>query len=425
MKRIIKYPVAFVLVNLFLIILVSLIDVCISREITSDNARDAYEYYMEKGVYSNNYDGYTDVLMISNTTVPFERPVSNILINVLSNNVSIVNGGGEETLLEGFEKQIGHGDRYEPYTNYFAYSTAGFRVLFSRYTLREIRAILNTLVIIGICFVSYMIFRQRNRIFDAIPFLVMIAVGDLLHFSGCLTFAVDIIMMLIGCFGVLYLVNRENIDWIMFFGIMGVMTFAVNYWSLPLLSLMGPLVLLYMVRAIKGTDVKTLCSNMIVCTVSWLVGFGSEVIIRILSGRILSDSSNSLEHLKMYMTSDSVFDSGSGRFQNVSRLCTDFFSRRVVIMLAISISVLFILCLIEFYINRGAGREIILMNLKIKAVSVLLAFIPIVWLLILYNHTFHGFDRYMLCTSIFAVYTAVSVGFIKEIGSSVNKEQLQ
>jgi len=406
-NRAIRYFFTFLIYNCFLILLLCL-SYSIPREKTLESVTEARDDYEKSGLYQGDYDGWTDALIMSTTIISANNDKVRNLFDLarfaLCNNVCREAMTDSDPLL-GLNKLIPHEDRFVPYSNYFVGAVFFYRILFVFFTVDTVRFFLQMITVCGIVSVSVLLYKSLGNYRGIIPFMTMVLTGNLIYMSGCLTYAIDILIMLMSIIIVLLLEEKKNDnDWIMIFGLIGMLSFSMNYWSFPLLTLMGPLVALFMVWKSKSVKIKIHFIRISQCIGAWIVGFGLEVGFRVATGRLFCDSNTALEHLRYYSTSDSIFDVGLTRVQRVKICWDNFFTLRNRTILLLSIVILLpglLMHLIKSKKKKSKIFEII--------VGLLLAIIPLVWLFILYNHTFHGFDKFNVCIVTYGICAALVI----------------
>ena len=154
-KKLLKYVLAFLIFNCIMICILSFAYI-IPREKTMESVEEAYDQYLQTGLYVDDYDGYTDALMLSTTIVsPIQSNEKGLGIIgfALSNNVSR-EGIMEYDPLNGLEKLIAHDDRYASYSNYFVISTVLYRILLSVFSLDTVRFFLQMITLYGVAIES-------------------------------------------------------------------------------------------------------------------------------------------------------------------------------------------------------------------------------------------------------------------------------
>lgn len=367
----------------------------IPRESVRENVESGYTFLGDYGVYRDGMDGYTDALIMSTCYIQSDKTIQ----AVLKNNVSRM-GIEQFMAYEGLGDLLSNPEEYSPYSNYFVGSVALYKVLFYFFSYEQIR----NLLVIGMVglFVCICIKTYQKLGGSMVLALTILFLGVRMFTTvQCLTYAVDIYLMCGAVLCVYYFHNKKNYIVTLFFMI-GVLTFFLNYWSWPLFSLCIPLAI-HMALLIKEDDIKKSVKEFFLCAGAWIVGFGGEVALRILSAHFLSGST-SLAHLREYSTAGS-FDRGYGRIESTYYCWLGYFTKENKILFYLGLLLLIIFSIRKLVqLFRKFDKNVI----WISAVFAGIFFIPLVWLSILYNHTFHGFDSMLISISVFAVLAYIS-----------------
>ncbi|MCQ2497656.1 MAG: hypothetical protein MJ133_01610 [Lachnospiraceae bacterium] len=403
LKGFIKYVIVFCGLNFILISLLAL-SYMIPQDKEIEKITEGYTTYLVEGIYSDGKDGYTDLLFLSSSFIEAKKG-ENPYMMAISNNVS-GKAMKEANPLAGLEEILRKADEYTPYSNYFAGSTAIFKILFTKINLLTIRYIFTFLTILGILFVCAYIFKYVGNFRAVLPFACMCFFGNLLNTCECLTFGIDILLMLAAAVVVCFFhrkgatIKKYNL----LFFVVGMMTFFLNYWSFPIFSLVVPVTLLVTLNLDKvGNE---MLRRTVSCVIAWGIGFGLEIGLRFITSIIFLDGGTIAEHLRAYTSQDSSFDRGLSRFETLDKLFEQFFVPKTKAILVIIVIILcaFIVRKIVYY-KKLQIREQWVSLVMLVGISL----IPIVWLLILYNHTFHGFDNLLLCATIYPFLSILAI----------------
>lgn len=374
------------------------------------NTEQSYNILQKEGFYPKFidfdriffYDNYTDSLIINTVSL---QPEENIFVATLENNVSKL-GMEEGNPMEGIEELLEDETQYTPYLHYFCWIAPLLKVLFLFWNIGEIRLLLFSCGLLMAGAVLYKLNRVINMSAAAGLAVALVGGGCLTNIM-CIAYSTDIILMYAGMLLVLifYEKNRERLffnERYVFF-ILGMLCFMLNYWSMPTITLCGPLTVLILLK-IKDNRNTWYIKDIICDSVCWALGIGSEILFRFGTAYALSGQITALGNLENYIASKTVDNVSGGRL----RLETVYYSvakyfTRINKYIFCGMLLILLICLVkEIKSVNGSQRFRILVVLNFA----MIATIPLVWIGVLYNHTYHGFDIFPICMSSFAFTSA-------------------
>lgn len=404
--------IIFIVMNVLLIGTLAL-TYLIPQDSLIESISESYYTFVDEGLYQDGADGYTDLLILSSVFITPKNEES-LLRMAVSNNVSRM--GIEYFMpMEGMEKLLRESNDYAPYSNYFVGMTGFLKILLKFFNLSTVRFLFSSLTIVMVIIISVLLYDRTKDWRATAAFAALIVTGHIIGYSECLTFGMDIIMMLLGTIIVMILdsLKKDNL-FVYFFLIMGMSTYFLNYWSFPLFSLIVPLTTFIILYKNKYNS-KNLAFRVIGYEAAWSAGFLAEVSVRLIITNVLYAGGTLAEHLALYTSRDSVFDKGDGRLKTVAFMILRFLNARNLLFLIVLAMVLIIFEIIKIKKNQKAGNadSLAMMFTKEKMVAygllIEVAFIPLIWLGVFFNHTFHGFDNNLICVSVFAALSIFSV----------------
>lgn len=417
MKKIINCIGGFVILNIAMIVLLAC-SYLVPQKAVYKNLEESLEIIKSEGLYYNSinfdgtffYDNYTDLLILSTVLV---KPEENIFQSAIDNNVSKL--GIEQYIpLEGLEELLVDGSQYAEYPNYWVFLVAPLKILFTIFNVGEIRLLF---LVAGLILDGIIIYQLNKKIniFAAVGFGVMLVGGGLITNIMCLAYSTDIFLCMLGILFVLLTYEKDK-EWLfsnekIVFFFLGMFCFMFNYWSMPILTLCGPLIVLIMLRSVKENESDCNIKAIICNSFFWGVGLCMEVGVKILTTMIFGKGDTIIEHLHWYMVSGKVGEQKSllESFNLPERVWTAYLSLAKYftwINRVIFVVVMICLCVCLF---RGGKRIFNRGNILRMLEFFVIGLIPLLWIALMYGHAFHGFDRLQICMSSFAVTSAFAV----------------
>ena len=391
----ITFIALFIIINIIIFSFVAL-TYSIPKLSGSDSAQTAIETILSDGVYKNECDGWTDLLIFNSVYISAKHGESPYMM-ALSNPVSL----SSDPISQSAEL-LNNSGQYMYYTNYFVGITGALKVMLgfmSYQTFCEAQYMIFMFSFVGACICLYYFAGGWKA---TLALLVTATLGNFFRFIPCITYSVDVVISLMAMIAVCCLYFKKKFSLVpYFFFSIGILTYLMNYWSFPIYSLGLPLTLCILLSIRNGEqNPLSIFLSTLKRALCWIFGFGTEVIFRLISARVLHGSSEGLEHLTWYTQKGSMFDNGS-RFDVLQRMVNKFWTPHKLVLLLIAVLIMIIFSRKEIrkiIINKEAG-----MMLRFILSFILIALIPFVWLFALYNHAFHGFDNYLLSMSAFPI----------------------
>lgn len=345
------------------------------------------------------YDNYTDNLIVSTV---YLQPEQNIFINALENNVSKL---GRELYrpADGLEQLFEDETQYAPYMHYWCWIASFLKVTFLLWNIGEIRLIVFSIGVLLAGIVLYKVKKNINLAAAAGLAIALISGGCLTNIM-CIAFCTDIILMYSGILIIvsLYERNREILfrNEMYIFFILGMLCFMLNYWSMPTITLCGPLVVLALLK-IKENRSVCYVKDIIRDSIYWGMGLGAEVLLRVLTSYIVSGQATALDNLNMYAGDTKNLEIRL-RMETMYYSTAKYFTRINKYIFVVALLILCV-CLVKTIIAQKGIKKY---NIYAILSFGIIAAIPLVWIGVLYNHTFHGFDILPICMSSFAFTSA-------------------
>lgn len=348
------------------------------------------------------YDNYTDSLI---TSTVYLQPEENIFKAALENNVS-KKGIEEYNPMEGVEELLEDETQYAPYLHYICWIAPLLKVPFLIWNIGEIRILL---FCGGLLLAGTVLYKLKSviNIPAAAGLAVALVGGGCLTNIMCIAYCTDIILMYAGMLIVLYLYEKDkeclfrNERYVFF--ILGMLCFMLNYWSMPTITLCGALTVLILIKT-KENNNTLYFKDIIYDSVCWALGLGSEILFRLGTAYALSGQVTALGNLENYITSNASENAGGGRLriETVYYSVAKYFTRINKYFFCVVVLIILICLFKEMKSIKGSQRFRVWAMLNFA----MIAAIPLVWIGILYNHTYHGFDILPICMSSFAFTSA-------------------
>lgn len=401
---------------IFIFVLSNLVMICtmaasylIPNSALRHNVEKSYQILQREGIYPSFvdfdriffYDNYTDYLIVSTV---YLQPEHNIFINALENNVSKL---GRELYrpADGLEQLLEDETQYAPYMHYWCWIASFLKVMFLLWNIGEIRLIIFSIGVLLAGIVLHKVKKNINLAAAAGLAIALISGGCLTNIM-CIAFCTDIILMYSGILIIvlLYERNREVLfqNEMYIFFILGMLCFMLNYWSMPTITLCGPLVVLAL---LKIKENRSLCyvKDIIRDSIYWGMGLGAEVLLRVLVLYIVSGQTTALDNLNMYVGDTKNMEIRL-RMETMYYSTAKYFTRINKYIFVVAVLILCV-CLVKTIIAQKGIKKY---NIYAVLSFGIIAAIPLVWVGVLYNHTFHGFDILPICMSSFAFTSAFS-----------------
>lgn len=410
--RVRNFIFIFVISN-FVMICTMAVSYLIPNSVLRDNVEKSYQILQKEGTYPSFvdfdriffYDNYTDYLIVSTV---YLQPENNILINALENNVSKL-GRETYTPAEGLAQLLEDETQYAPYMHYWCWIASLLKVMFLLWNIGEIRLIIFSIGVLLAGIVLYKLKKNINLAAAAGLAIALISGGCLTNIM-CIAFCTDIILMYSGILIIVLLYERNkeilfrNETYIFF--ILGMLCFMLNYWSMPTITLCGPLVVLALLKIKENRNVCYV-KDIMCDSICWGMGLGAEVLFRVLISYVVSGEATALDNLNMYAGAAKSMEIRL-RMETIYYSIAKYFTRinKYIFVMAV---IILCVCLAKALISQKGIKK---SNIYAILSFGIIAAIPLVWIGVLYNHTFHGFDILPICMSSFA-FTSVFAAQLK------------
>ncbi len=409
-KTILNMLIAFVAINCF-VYLFSVLSFCIPADSLRDNARESMEQLETEGTYpeyllggqQQNYffDNFTDTVIVNAAiTREYGSPFKNALTNAFSvdkdakelyygdiNNLRSVVDGEQTTYFE--------------YTRYYSLFTSVMRVIMLGLNLGQIRFLAWGLALALLIVTVVLIYRKLGMPV-AISFTVMCIMTGLPLIVQCLAYATDIIMMYGLCIMVLMLDGNEKFEKrepLVFF-IIGMVTYVLNYWSMPIYSFCMPMLLMIMMRAAKGVAFKENAIGFVRNGILWSLGLVVELLLRQLLNVLFLGESTVMTQLFTRITGESAAFTNRGMMLRYNFYGYFHSINKLLIVLTCIYLIVALICQHKRIKSTGKGLEAILLA------AIML--VPILWLLVFAEHAGHGYDKYQLAVMVMGLFSVLA-----------------
>lgn len=339
------------------------------------------------------YDNYSDVAFLNIAYTRTEAgPLKMAMANYYNHNENDKDFpalSGLQAAIEGEKVVIGEIGRY----------WVGFvpvlRVLLIVFNLGEIRLLL-FMTGIFLFLYTYVAMKDRLGIKIANSFAIAyVLCGGIINIT-CLAFSTDHILMLSMC---LFILKKTEIkdEWF-YWTLIGMLTFLLNFWSMPLITLGIPLIIKCLLMIKENTKEKIIFKKVLISSATWLVGIVGAIVIKQVICFLLFGSVAGVNQAKHWGgdTLDIV-----GRLKLVLWCVEGLLLERMTFIIGITLLIIIIAFLIKNRINplrmHDGQRTLLFISLY-----------PIAWYFVTAVHTVHGFDKLMLMVSIFSLLSFAS-----------------
>ncbi|MFT3982290.1 MAG: hypothetical protein QM697_00170 [Lachnospiraceae bacterium] len=270
------------------------------------------------------------------------------------------------------------------------------RILLIVFNLGEIRLLLFVTGIVLFLY-TYVAMKDRLGIKIANSFAIAyVLCGGIINIT-CLAFSTDHILMLSMC---LLLLKKTEIkeEWF-YWVLVGMLTFLLNFWSMPLITLGIPLVIKCLLLIKEKTEEKNIFKKTFINSAIWLVGIVSAIVVKQVICFLLFKSVAGVNQAKHWGgdTLDIV-----GRLKLVLWCVEGLLLEKMTFIAGITLLIIIVASLIKNRINPlrlHAGQRTLLF----------ISIYPIAWYFVTAAHTVHGFDKLMLMVSIFSLLSFASI----------------
>ena len=400
--------IAFVAINVFVYIF-AVLTYCIPADSLRDNARESMEQLEDEGTYpeyllggyQQNYffDNFTDTVIINAAiTREYASPFENALTNAFS-----VDPSAKELYYGDIEnlRCVVDGEvcTHFEYTRYFSVFTSVVRILLLALNIGQIRFLIWGLALALLVVTAGLIQKKLGRPV-AVSFVVMCIMTGLPLTVQCLAYATDIVMMYGLCIMVLLADGNEKFEKnepLIFF-IIGMVTYVLNYWSMPIYSFCMPMMLMIMMRATRNVSFKSNAVFFVRDGVLWSLGLVVELLWRQLLNITLLQESTVWTQLLTRITGDSAAFTNRGMMLRYN-FYGYFHSINKVLMI---LTCVYLIMALIFKMKKGKAK-----GLETILLAVIML-VPIAWLLIFAEHAGHGYDKYQLAVMVMGLFSVLS-----------------
>ena len=406
-KTVLLYITGFIgLIGIYIVLL--MLGRMIPQKYIETHLEESLIEIQKEGLYLSEAD---DAISYDNWTTSFylnaiaTRGKGNILQQAISNTITVLEDE-KATVLDALESAV-HNDEnviLSDYSRYWAGNATLYKIMLIFFSLGTIRVILFS---INLCLFLFFLYMSHEQVGKkcTLAFVAAFLMHALLTLSFCLTYFSDIFLILMGLIGVCRLEMRKSSRKVhyLFFFMIGSLVAYVGYWAFPLLTLGLPLVFYTNKKQKDGIQDLTIVKDDLLFSICWGIGLVGTVLSKqILCKLILGNESG---------FSQMAFRMGKGwSLQERIRSCRDVIIRAyenefIMTMLGIMV-VLLCIC-----ICSGAYRK----SCKFYPYFLIMLY-PVVWNLILAQHSAHSFVKYVYVLSSYAmlIYFANNV-HLKEI----------
>lgn len=352
----------------------------------------------------NFYDNWSDATILN---IAYTRTEASPLKMAMANYYNHNENDEDFPALSGLQKAIeGEKVAIGEIGRYWVGIIPVLRVLLIVFNLGEIRLLLFMTGII-LFLNTYVALKDRLGIKIANSFAIAyVLCGGVINIT-CLVFSTDHILMFSMC---LLLIKKTEIkeEWF-YWALIGTLTFLLNFWSMPLITLGIPLVIKCLLLVKEKKEEKTIFKRAFIDSATWLVGIVGAIVIKQVICFLLFGSVAGVNQAKHWGgdTIDIV-----GRLKLVLWCVEGLLLEKMTFVIGITLLIIIIAFLIKNRINplrvHDGQRTLLFISLY-----------PIAWYFVTAAHTVHGFDKLMLMISIFSLLSFASVYREEAVGYDI------
>ena len=414
-NNIIKFVIIYVIFIILFLLLLTLVS-SFSSEKIYDNVKESSEILLNEGnrkiIYipyretKMQFDNYTDALMI-NTSYSIDSSDSissaflarkNYIPRVTTKIYEDTAGELKSSSKYEYHNEVGelndlvNGEKAESfeYARYWHGYLIFLRPLLVLFNLSQIRVILTICLVVLAIVLLYLIYKKLNVVVASIFFTGLLGAEYFyLGFSlqGIFVFLIMMISSIILILRYEKIKNKE-----IFFFIIGILTNFFDFLTVPIVTLLLPLILNFLLikKYEKDITIKMIFINIIKFSVIWGIGYGLTWFTKWLLTDLFFDRNMIITALNQVLyrsKSAEQFNMFHVINQNISYLYIPFF-----------ISLIFTFTLINVNIKKYKIKNKDFDNEKrlIKILPyVIISIIPFIWYILLQNHSYyHTFFTY-------------------------------
>lgn len=386
---------------------------CIPRDVMWENVKDSVGTLEKEGLYycvldtvNSRLDNFTDAFMIGNVITSRGK---GIIDDAMCNYRTSVSGMNNIQSLRAYVDHNPTG--FWSYGRYWHGYLVFLKPLFTIFNYSQIRwlnMILQSIIIVSVC----TLMKKREMTWFCVPLLVTWYLLCPLALMMSLQFSSIFYISFVACLVILLL--HEWLDskyYPYFFMVVGTATSYFDMLTYPTLSLLMPLTLVIVLRSRHKAKVLTPLVTMINYGVSWVVGFLGMWIGKWCMATLLTGAdfiSQSFSQVLVRISSTTMNGDAIALTTGLQRSANALLTSPVPLVLLLAVGV----CVILLAINQKS------MDCRIENMYpyILIACVPIMWLLITCNHSsiHFWFTFRNLAASVFALL----MGLIAQINQS-------
>lgn len=364
-----------------------------SAEILNKESGSFYYYVNGRNI---QIDNYTDAIMLNNIYSIDENNIVESIIKCRRNylpNIQIRNSGekvGNIFSLYGEEKPIqdlvditnGKSRTTYEYARYWHGYMVILKPMLIFFNITQIRIIFEIILCISLFILSFYLYKNVNKIIAILTFITFFSIDILSFVKNLQGIFVFIIPIITSIFIVNKKINSKNINLILF--IIGGITAYVDFLTTPLTTILIPAIIYFLIY--KEKDLKVLFKEFIFMCLLWGIGYFGIWFSKWIINDCMYNSNLielSLKQILFRVSSNELVGTKNVPIKalkyNISNAC-NWISVGIIIIATIN--------LIKNYKN--------VFN-KNKIIYVVIAIIPILWYLFIFNHScLHYFFTYKL-----------------------------
>lgn len=376
---------------------------CIPDKILDKNVRSSAEKLNKEGIYPDVYatgsflDNFTDAACIS---IVINRKNDNPFYSAIN---AFQSGSGKDGVSKLYQTVFDKSSITEGLYEDHSYLWHGFRIylrpLLCLYNIQDIRVLCEWIIYALSLILCIMIFRQQQNFFSIIPFLCGFLFFNFQLEALSLLFFNDICVMLTGCIVIACsCIKGENYTDEIFAAFGAVIAFT-SMLIMPILSV-GFMLVFYLIFSKNNYNWKQKIFAVIKHSISWLMGYALVTFLKVfVSIKFINYSIRGQEQVTRYW---------GGSF--IDRIYMSYaVLYRVFAMSNLKLHVMLIGTLIFL---TAAIRKKGYMYWKIFMPYLLIAFFPVIWVLVMCGHSGHGWTYYNYSISIFAILEGIYLSII-------------
>lgn len=368
-----------------------------SLEIYAD-AKDHADNPVFDKTYTLYWDTFSDMIWVNMATVAGGNPVMQA--------VRLDFYAGGEAPWDNLVRAVYYRDSapLQSYSRYWNVNVGVLKILYSFFTISDIRFLLYWTVLGLLVFLLYRMLKlQGGRVHGCLPVIAAFMMTSLELHAMCLSFFGDIFLTLVFMIALTWICPKTTEDeaWriSLLFMILGSVTYAIGPMVAPVMTV-GMCLVLWVQLQEKNTSQKVLWMQTVINTIWWIAGYGVTVLAKQIAARLVIGEQDGIGEALMWFGADMGIRDRIVLLGD--KLVRCFTPAAIKVPCFLVLTGILVFCGIRK--KRKSAR-----NLQLAWI----ALYPVLWVLIVSRHSIHYFTSSIFAVSFYAV-TSILMNHISE-----------